>query len=295
VTEISPFAVLEALHIKGCTDASRLHGGWDTMIWSVTCNGEMFALRLHRPENSDWVDHEVRAMRAAAAAGISVPDVRARGEWNGRAALLLEWCDGRTMMQNMRRRPWSIRSLGHSLGQRQAELHQVTFAPPEVDRHDWITRFGPVDDDLRARLLEVAGPEDRLIHLDFHPLNVMVFNREIGCILDWTNAASGDPRADVARTWSILRLMPLTPNRPEPVTESARKLLAAGWLREYEAHAGKLREMPLFKAWAGTAMVIDMQRNVHRPEIWIEQRHVDAIQARVDQLRVEAGLGPVAT
>jgi aminoglycoside phosphotransferase (APT) family kinase protein len=294
MAEINPFAILDSIGVTGCTGTTRIQGGWDTTLWQVICDGKAFALRLHRPENAAWVDSEVQAMRAARAAGISVPEVHLQGEWNGRPVLLIDWCEGRTLMQAMRRRPWSIRTLGKRLGHRQAELHQVMYNPPGIDRNDWITRFGRIDDELRERLIDVAAADNRLIHLDFHPLNIMVTGREIGCILDWTNAASGDPRADVARTWAILRLMPLTPGRPEPVTESARKLLAAGWLRAYEERAGTLFDMPLFKAWAGATMVIDMQRNVNRPEIWIEQRHVDTIQARVDQLRVEAGLRPVS-
>lgn len=192
-------------------------------------------------------------------------------------------------MQEMRRRPWNIRRLGYRFGQRQAEMHRVEYTHPDLDAERWITRFGPVDDDLRSRLLDVQQQSTRLLHLDYHPLNVMVSRREIGCILDWCNSMPGDPRADVARTWSILRLMPLTAGRPEPVTEAARRLLAAGWIRGYEDIAGKLQHMDLFKVWAGVAMVHDLQQYVAQPENWIEQRHVDSIKRRVNELRLRTG------
>ena len=229
-------------------------------------------------------------MRTVAVSGVQVPAIHAEGAWQGRSALLLSWCEGRTLMQEMRRRPWNIRALGYEMGKRQAALNQVHIAPAEGEPHAWITRLGPVDETLRSRLLDVARHTNRLLHLDYHPLNIMVTGRRIGCILDWTNAVPGDPRADFARTWSILRLMPLGPGRPEPVTESARKLLAAGWLRGYQAATAPLQDIDIFKVWAGTSMVNDMQRNVDRPEIWIEQRHVDALQRRVDHLRRQAGL-----
>ena len=290
MSDINPFAILDSLGIANCTGATRIHGGWYTTIWQIHRGEESFALRLFPAGHQSAARHEATMMRAARDAGINVPGIHAEGEWNDRPVLLLDWCDGRTVMQEMRRRPWNIRRLGYRFGQRQAEIHRVEYTHPELDSQQWITRFGPVDDDLRSRLIDVQLQPARLLHLDYHPLNVMVSQREIGCILDWCNAMPGDPRADVARTWSILRLMPLNPGRPEPVTESARRLLAAGWLRGYEDAAGPLQDMNLFKVWAGFAMVHDLQQYVDKPEIWIEQRHVDSIRQRVNELRQRAGI-----
>lgn len=290
MSDINPFAILDHLGITNCTGATRIHGGWYTTIWQVHCKDNVFALRLFPAGHQPAAKHEATMMRAAQAAGVQVPEIHAEGEWNNRPVLLLSWCDGRTVMQEMRRRPWNIRRLGYRFGQTQARMHSAKYNHPDLDAQRWITRFGPVDDELRSRLADVQQPTSRLLHLDFHPLNVMAFRREIGCILDWCNAMPGDPRADVARTWSILRLMPLTAGRPEPVTESARRLLTAGWLRGYQAIAGELRHMDVFKVWAGMTMVQDLQQYVDRTDNWIEQRHVDAIQRRVNDLRVHAGL-----
>lgn len=290
MADIDPYDVLNALGVTGCSEASRVHGGWDTMIWRVTCGPDTYALRLFRAGNHHWAHREVEAMRAARESSVQVPEVHILGTWQDRSVMLLDWCDGRTVMQEMRARPWKIRSLGYEFGQRQAQLHQTEFSTEDSDALNWITSFGPVDDDLGSRLVAAGRQISKLLHLDYHPLNVMYARRSIGCILDWSNAMPGDPRADVARTWSILRLMPLFPGRPEPVTEAARKLLASGWLRGYQDTAGPLIDMEIFKVWAAVAMVHDLQRKVEQPENWIAQRHVDAIQARISQLRVRAGL-----
>jgi aminoglycoside phosphotransferase (APT) family kinase protein len=42
-----------------------------------------------------------------------------------------------------------------------------------------------------------------VLHLDLHPANVILApNGPV--VIDWTNAAAGDPAADVALTWLIL-------------------------------------------------------------------------------------------
>ena len=53
------------------------------------------------------------------------------------------------------------------------------------------------------------GSERRLLHLDLHPFNVLVDDDgEPTGVIDWANAAAGDPELDRARTWSLLTLDP---------------------------------------------------------------------------------------
>ena len=48
-----------------------------------------------------------------------------------------------------------------------------------------------------------VGTGTSLLHLDLHPLNVMLSSRG-PIIIDWTNASAGDPNVDVALTWALL-------------------------------------------------------------------------------------------
>ena len=60
-----------------------------------------------------------------------------------------------------------------------------------------------------AGLRELPGRERSLLHLDLHPYNVLVDDDgAVTAVIDWTNAAAGDPQLDAVRTWSILRLDP---------------------------------------------------------------------------------------
>ncbi len=289
-TGIDPFAILQTLGIHDATSATRVSGGWDTTIWRIERGDHSYALRLLRPGDEHMARREAAAMRAASLAGIPVPVIHTQGTWQHRPVMLLSWCAGRTLMDELRARPWAIRRLGFAFGQRQALLHRTTISIEDVDDSAWITRFSPVDDALRDRLLSSNLQQNRLLHLDYHPLNVMVSDHKIGCVLDWTNAMPGDPRADIARTWSILRLLPLNPGRPEPVTETVRRLLAAGWLRGYERAAGRLADVDIFKAWGATALLADLAPKLGQPGVWLEQHDLDRIEARLTRLRRTAGL-----
>ena len=67
-----------------------------------------------------------------------------------------------------------------------------------------------------------------LLHLDYHPLNVLGEAGAISGVLDWTNADGGDPRADVARTGAILRFLPDNPTWTLQRNAHVRRLLLHG-------------------------------------------------------------------
>ncbi|HEY3109423.1 MAG TPA: aminoglycoside phosphotransferase family protein [Chloroflexota bacterium] len=259
--ELDPLAVLAAL---GVADAERVEpatGGWSTTrVWRVERPGARLALRLFPVGWDEPARREAEAMRAAAAAGRPVPRVQVEGAWQGRPALLLDWCAGRPLLDDLRARPWAIWTLGCALGRAHARLHRVP-APPGLP--GWIDWPGPPEPALRARL-EAIARRDVLLHLDFHPLNVLVAGGEVAAIIDWANARAGDPRADVARTYTILVLAP--PRGPTP-RELLRRLLAAAYRRGYEREAAPLDGMAPFVAWAASAMLQDLRPKLGRPGI----------------------------
>ena len=65
--------------------------------------------------------------------------------------------------------------------------------------------------DLHDRLHVIPAPDwlpaiddgDRLVHLDLHPMNV-IMTASGPVVIDWTNAARGDPLVDVAMTIVLL-------------------------------------------------------------------------------------------
>jgi streptomycin 6-kinase len=111
---------------------------------------------------------EAEIMEHARAHGYPVPRVlEVRDD-----SLVLERIDGQTMLAELRRRPWTMAGQARTL----AELHH--------------------------RLHEIPFENERLIHVDFHPDNVLLSERG-PVVIDWANARAGKPAFDVAMTWVI--------------------------------------------------------------------------------------------
>lgn len=148
---------------------------------------DRWVLRRYRTDFPSEPESEV--MRYARDRGFPVPEVR---EANG-TDLVIERLDGRTVLDDMSRRPWTIDRNGRLLGVLHDRLHAIP-APPG----------------LPAPL----GGGDVLIHRDLHLLNVMLTSQG-PIVIDWSNAARGHGAADAAETWIMLatHLLPGALNR----------------------------------------------------------------------------------
>ncbi len=288
-TALDPHAILADLGLREVAGAERVHGGMDTAIWRVDTDRGRFALRVMRAEQAETSRREAAAMEAARVAGVRTPRLAALELWQGRPAMLLEWLAGDALMRALEAHPLRVWSLGVQFGRMQAAIH-ATPAPAEL-REDEASWIGWAHDErIAARLRGLSLEATALLHLDYHPLNVMSDGRTITGVIDWTNARAGDPRADFARTYTILRVEPWSPG-PSLRVAAFRRLLAAAWRRGYEQVRGRQRDLAPFLAWAGMAMVHDLSPRVADPEHWFEARHVDAIRRWAQRWRARAGVG----
>jgi aminoglycoside phosphotransferase (APT) family kinase protein len=281
MSSIDPRAALATLGAADATAVAPVSGGQDTAVWRVERVGEAYALRVFRAEQAAASRREVAALRAAADGGLPVPRVEAAATWQERPALLLSWCPGRTLLAELQRRPWCVRQLGLAVGRLHARIHAV--AVPDILRQgpdSWIGWAGPVDDALRVRLLAAVDTirPDALLHLDYHPLNIMVAGAAVTCVLDWTNVRAGDRRADLARTVTILRLAPIGAGPRAGLLALARRALERAWRGGYREAAGQLSGMAPFYAWAGGVMARDLAPRVGRLGTGLAPRHLDAIR-----------------
>ena len=282
--------MLEALGVGVATAIAPVHGGADTAIWRIERDAETYALRVFRSEQAAICQIEVAAMDGAAAAGLPVPRVHAVGSWHDRPALLLSWCPGRPLLDELRARPWRVWALGAIAGRTQAAIHAVS-APPDLHREsrDWIAWAGPEELPLQERLRALGPRTDVLLHLDYHLLNVMTDGIRVTGVLDWANARSGDPRADFARTVAILRLAPAPPDRP-PGPAVLRRALELGWHHGYGQAAGPPEELAPFYAWAGAVMVRDLSPRTERPDGWLRPHHLEPARRWTTAWKRRAGL-----
>lgn len=124
---------------------------------------------------------EAKTMEHVRSHGYPVPAVESLSD-DG-FDLVMERLDGPSMLGALERRPWSLRRCASMLAVLHHRLHEIPPPP-------WIPDAP-------------FGSGDRLLHLDLHPLNVMMTSRG-PVVIDWPNAVRGDPSVDVALTWVLM-------------------------------------------------------------------------------------------
>ncbi|HUG14682.1 MAG TPA: aminoglycoside phosphotransferase family protein [Thermomicrobiales bacterium] len=270
---LDPVAILTGLGYDNPRSVEPVGGGRDTTIWRVEHGGTAYALRVFRPEQAPVVPREVAAMRAAAAGGVPVPEVHAVDASQRHPAMLLSWREDRTVVAELASRPERAWELGVLSGELLARINAVTA--PEKAR-SWREGPGAVEPPLSTRL-DTLARGDALLHLDFHPLNLLTDGQRITAVLDWTNARAGDPRADLARSISILRL---DTGELSPHEQSLARQYERGLRRGY----GPVSEFAPYLAWAGAFMLNDIRR---RSDATADQRR--RIEAWVARWQRRAG------
>jgi aminoglycoside phosphotransferase (APT) family kinase protein len=256
-TELDPHAILQGLGVDDVLSVTPVTGGSDTAIWRVEREEMCYALRIFQQGTREDCRRERLVMQAAREAGLPVPLVHAETDWQGYPVLLLEWMAGRTVAAEMLARPWKAWRLGVKCGAMQAAIHAVPA--PEIlcqRADDWLECLGPGEQDLRERLGTVGGKACALLHLDFHPFNLMTDGKTVTAVLDWRNARAGDPRADAARVVAILQVDIV--GSWKLLERALRSLFVLAWRAGYRRSGGSLTEMNLFYAWAGVFMELDL-------------------------------------
>lgn len=162
----------------------------------------------------DWfpagdVEYESTIARAVHSSGIRVPEVGDIVEVNGRIGLEYERINGESMLDEMRAKPWMLGKYTRLLANQHAEIHAVADVIGIPSLRDKIEKrirnIGELSSEVREGALSVLEGlpyGSKLCHGDFHPGNIMM-TREGPIVIDWIDAAIGNPPADVART-SIL-------------------------------------------------------------------------------------------
>ncbi len=137
-------------------------------------------LRRYRHCAPFQTDREAKLVEHVRAHGFPTPAVYGVSSTD----LVLERVDGPTMADDMTRRPWKIRSHVRLLAALHDRLHSLP-APEWLDH-------------------EPVGAGASVVHLDLHPLNVLLTPNG-PMVIDWTNAGRGPGGVDVALTWLLLR------------------------------------------------------------------------------------------
>ncbi|HEV2362094.1 MAG TPA: aminoglycoside phosphotransferase family protein [Acidimicrobiales bacterium] len=195
--------------------------------------------------SAEWGDRvalEESALAALAAHGFAAPKVVEVVSIDGRPGLAMERVPGTDLLSLLASRPWSLWRAGRSMGSCHAAMHDVVAPPQFPDLHDYnrerVLAAPGLSEAARGDVLELLGglPRgDRLCHGDLHLGNVLgTFAAPV--VIDWGNATRGDPVADVARSWVLMRFGEEPPGTPFVIRAFAPMLrgrVLASYFAEY--------------------------------------------------------------
>lgn len=272
-------SALEALDLEDARLESSESRATDTRVWRVSHEGRSLAIRVFRETQKQAMRTEVAAMTRALEHGLPVPEVVATGMVDDRRpAMAISWLRGEPAGDVVLVNPALVRPLARSAASVLSRIHQVP-APSDVSGQGWIDRGCAGDDELRAQLNRVSTPDPVLLHLDYHPFNLLAEGRRVTGVVDWTNAAYGDPRADIARTVSLMQLIAPAGIGIRGSRRMTLGLFLRSFLRAYTACSGPLQNMAPFYAWAGNTIVKDLG---HKLEIYPLVKP-DVLRNRIDR------------
>jgi aminoglycoside phosphotransferase (APT) family kinase protein len=184
-------------------------------------------LVLRRSRDGRSVAHEARIMAYLHEQGYPVPAVEEVSD-DG-TDLVMERIEGLSMVDAIGKAPWSVRRQAKTLAGLHMQLHGI--AAPDF------LPGAPV------------GHGDRVVHLDLHPLNVMVGPKG-PTVIDWTNASAGDPLVDVGLAWVLMAAGQI----PETgimarLMGLGRSLLVNGFVNQFDRRevGRRLREVVTWK------------------------------------------------
>jgi aminoglycoside phosphotransferase (APT) family kinase protein len=143
--------------------------------------GDGTVLRRYRARVDD-VEREAEVMRYVRSRGFPAPEVFSAAGTD----LVMEKIEGRTMMAKLVDSPARVYSHGRLLA-------RLLTALGEISAPNWLMAPG-----------FAAHPSgDRVLHLDLHPMNVMITGKG-PVVIDWTNAAGGPAGFDAAMTYVVM-------------------------------------------------------------------------------------------
>lgn len=238
-----------------CKTYTQIHGGRSSLVFKITDNNRNhYALRIIKKENYSQALREIEVMKIVSKYDIPVPKVFSLIENENHVIMLMEWIDGRTLLNEIQLEPDHAITFGVKFGKLHAKINSIMLEEGSRIKSSWLT-----PDKKELELLNKieqlnTNSKRHLLHLDFHPLNVLIKGGEIKAIIDWANAGIGDYRFDLSRTNSILVL-----EGRNHLDKNVLMQFISGYRQGYQDILGPSHSLELFNAWAGLRMMRDLE------------------------------------
>lgn len=260
----------------------------EVFCWEDSSREEEVLLKLFRPGvDQKMIDQEEINTKETCAKGVSAVacygQVRvAEPGGTVRSGILLRKIPGQTLIARVMKHPGTLFAAPKIMAEQQLALHHT---------HTKVIRSYKemVRDCLKAPVMEFLTESEReeilrridrlpdgdsILHLDYHPDNIMSDGQNIS-VIDYMTAASGAPAADVAATLYLLNEGEMIPGLSPAVAsvmEFLRKSICKKYLKRYQAASGMTDEeiapwrLPFLivrlGVWCIESEITDLQRKI---------------------------------
>lgn len=238
------------------------------------------------------VDHELirhEELNTVEAYEQGVSKVRCYGriQIGDREGIIIQRVAGKTLISLAGKRPFTAFAVPGLMADLQINMHNAATARIRDYKDFVITAldseplaFLSEDEKKRAKeRLEALPDGNSILHLDYHPDNIMS-DGKTATIIDWMTAAKGSPAADVAATLYLLNegeMIPGLSKAAAAVLEMIRKTICSKYYAIYKKKTG----MPDSEVaqWRLPFLIF-------RLSIWNIDSEVNALQQKIrDELR----------
>ena len=142
--------------------------------------------------------------------GLRIPAILEVTQIDGKWTIISEYIKGKTITQLAHEQPEKVEEYLHMLVDLQIGIHERSCRELTSLRES--IRLKICMTDLPATLryslhsrLEEMPRRSNICHGDFYPTNVIIMEDGTPCIIDWSHVSQGNPAADVAHTYLMLR------------------------------------------------------------------------------------------
>ncbi|WP_325176597.1 phosphotransferase [Paenibacillus alkalitolerans] len=239
----------------------------------------------------DWckpemISHEAEIAKAVKDAGVPAPAVYEIVEECGRNGIVFDRIRGSSMLAIMQASPWRAAFFARTMAKLHSNIHCCSGAklPRQKVTMERAIRVSfellKETTETICKVLHDLPDGSRICHGDLHPDNILMTGSE-SIAIDWTNACTGDPAGDAARTCLMFRTPFIPPGTSKLMALPIRlikNILHTNYLEEYR----KLTKVKLaeIEAWMLPVAAARLRENVPGEREWL----LDLIDRRLLQL-----------
>lgn len=204
-------------------------------------NGKVLKL-FYKAFPDEYVKTEYDVSSKLSALYMPVPNAYEIVEYENRKGIIFEKLTGNTLMQDLSKKPWTIKSIVDRMVTVYNEFSRINIDCLRSFKEVLLTQItsAPLLSDTEKELVlsyvKSVSDGNKVCHGDFHPDNIIVNGDDVR-VIDWLTAVKGPIEYDIARTY-ILLTFGTTDNGisgwRKKLMDFGRKALVEEYIRQYE-------------------------------------------------------------